>query len=155
MHVNSVSSCCRFSTLPPGCLGVGRDLFSFFLFFPPSSESSCRDLHSVSREAARGELALRRITSPHMPLVSLNVSQSVKVLAKLPTRKLWITPSLPAALTEGRVCRVELWTDHPTERHIDPTAVCVLWQMHTGCQALLFYSVTTRVNAVGTDIQCW
>lgn len=126
--------------------------FLFFLFFPPSSASSCRDLCCVSREAARGELALRRITSPHMPLVSLNVSQSVKVLAKLPTRKLWITPSLPAALTEGRVWRVELWMDHHTERHTDPTAVRVLRQMHTGCQTLLFYSVPTRVNAVGTDV---
>lgn len=39
------------------------------------------------------------------------VSKSVKVLAKMPTPKLWITPSLPVAEVEGRARRVELWTD--------------------------------------------
>lgn len=34
----------------------------------------------------------------------LSVGQSVKVQAKLPRRKLWITPTSPAELAEGRVC---------------------------------------------------
>lgn len=93
-----------------------------------SSTSSCYDPHSFVREKAWGgaHIALYYCFAPAACLLS--VSQSVKVLAKLPRRKLWITPTLPAALVEGGVCVSigQLWIDSArySVRYTDLTSLC-------------------------------